>query len=271
MSGLVSAAVGIAGAVSEILGLGGGEVTLGSVTFSDLALPPNMTWGGQQRLVRHVAPGGVVVISSLGPDWKPICWGGVIEGPDASARAKQLYAMMLAAQAIPLAWLDQLWVVVIQEFFADDATTGWVPYRIRCAVSADPSQIAGPGDPTLLDQVQGDISAALAFDVVDNAGAAMPAMTAVQQQAAMPNALTFGSAAFTRLTANVGTAQAAIGNAISETESGLNELGGSEVSGPAEGLTWMNAAATQTGDLANAVAANGLMGRIATNLANAST
>jgi hypothetical protein len=99
----------------------------------------------------------------------------------------------------------------------------------------------------------------------------LPALTAVQQQAAMPSALTFGTAAFTTLAANVGVAQVAIGNAISEAESGLNALGGSQVSGPAEGLTWMSAAATQTGDLANAVAANGLMGRIATNLANAST
>jgi len=271
MSGFVSAAIGIAGAVSEILGLGGGEVTLGGATFADLALPSRMTWGGQQRLVRHVAPGGVVVMSSLGPDWKPICWSGVIEGPGASSRAKLLYAMMLGAQAVPLAWLDQLWVVVIQEFYADDTTIGWVPYRIACAVSADPSQLGGPGDPTLLDQVQGDISAALGFDVVDNAGAAMPAITAVQQQAAMPNALTFGSAAFTTLTADVGAAQVAVGNAISEAESGLNGLGGSGVSGPAAGLTWMNTAATQSGDLANAVAANGLMGRIASNLANAST
>jgi len=269
MSGFVSAAVGIAGAVSEVLGLGGGEVTLGGATFADLALPSRMTWGGHQRLVRHVAPGGLVVMSSLGPDWKPICWSGVIEGPGASARAKLLYAMMLAAQALPLAWLDQLWVVMIQEFYADDTTIGWVPYRIACTVSADPSQLAGPGEPTLLDQVQGDISAALGFDVTDNA--ATPAMTAVQQQAAMPNALTFGSAALTTLTANVGAAQAALGSATSEAESGLNGLGGSAVRGPAAGLTWMNTAVTQTGDLANAVAANGLVGRIATNLANAST
>jgi hypothetical protein len=271
MSGLVSAAAGIAGAVSEILGLGGGDVTLGGATFTDLALPWKMTWGGHQRLVRHVAPGGVVVMSSLGPDWKPICWSGVIEGPGASARAKLLYAMMLSAQAIPLAWLDQLWIVVIQEFCADDTTIGWVPYRITCAVSADPSQIARPGEPPLSNQVQADINNALALDVVDNAGAATPAMIAVQQQAAMPNALTFGSAAFTTLTENVDLAQVAIGNAISQTESGLNALGGSEVSGSAEGLTWVNAAATQTGNLANAVAANGLLGRIATNLANAST
>jgi hypothetical protein len=122
-----------------------------------------------------------------------------------------------------------------------------------------------------LDQVQSDISAALGLDIVDNAGVSMSAMTAVQQQAAMPNALTFGSAAFTTLTADVGAAQTALGNAISEAESGLNGLGGSGVSSPAAGLNWMNAAATQSGDLANAVAANGLMGRIATNLANAST
>ena len=163
MSGFVSAAVGIAGAVSEILGLGGGEVTLGGATFADLALPSRMTWGGQQRLVRHVAPGGVVVMSSLGPDWKPISWSGVIEGPGASSQAKLLYAMMLAAQAVPLAWLDQLWVVVIQEFYADDTTIGWVPYRIACAVSADPSQIAGPDEPTLSDHVSGDMSDAASY------------------------------------------------------------------------------------------------------------
>jgi hypothetical protein len=268
---LVSVVAGLAGAVSEILGLGGGDVTLGGETFNDLAVPPKMTWGGWQRLVRHVAPGGAVVISSLGPDWRPIRWSGILEGPNATSRAKQLYAMMLAAQAVPLAWLDQLWVVLIQEFSADDATIGWVPYQITCAVSADPSQIIGPDDPTLLDQVQADVSSALGFDVVDSTGSAMPAMVTVQQQIVGPNALIFGSGAFTTLEVAVGAAQAAVGSAITQAESGLNALGSSVVSGPAAGLTWMNNAATQCGNLANAVAANGLMGRIATNLSNAST
>lgn len=270
MPGLLSAS-GIAGAVSEVLGFGGDYVTLDGELFTELALPPKMTWGGQQRLVRHIAPGGVVVMSSLGPDWRPIRWGGVLEGPDASSRAKQLYAMMLAAQAVPLVWLDQLWMVVIQEFSADDTTIGWVPYRITCAVSADPSQIVGPDDPTLSDQVQADINDALGFDVVDSAGSAIPAMTAVQQQVVVSNALTFGAGAFTTLAAAVGVAQTAVGSAIAQAEAGLNTLAGSAVSGPVAGLVWMTSAAAQSGNLANAVAANGLMGRIATNLTNAST
>lgn len=271
MSGLLSTAVGIAGAVSEILGLGGEDVTLGDMTFGALALPPKMTWGGQQRLVRHVAPGGVVVISSLGPNWQPLRWSGILEGPDASRRAKQLYAMMLAAQAIPLAWLDQLWIVVIEEFSADDTTIGWTPYRITCAVSADPSQIAGSDDPTLSDQVQGDISDALGFDLASVGSTAMSVLTTVQQQATAPNALTFGSAGFVGLLQAVGAAQNVLSGAISLAESGLSGLGGIGVSGTPSGLNWVNSAATQAGNLANAVAANGLIGRIATNLANAST
>jgi hypothetical protein len=159
----IGATAAVAGAVSEILGLGGGGVTLGEVTFADLALPPKMTWGGQQRLIRHVAPGGVVVISSLGPDWQPIRWTGVLEGSLASAQARQLYAMMLAAQAIPLVWLDQVWSVIIQQFYADDTTIGWVPYRIACAVSADPALIVGGLIATLADQVTADISAAALY------------------------------------------------------------------------------------------------------------
>lgn len=179
--------------------------------------------------------------------------------------------MMLAARAVPLVWLDQLWMVVIQEFSADDTTIGWVPYRIACAVSADPSQIVGLDDPTLWDQVQADIDDALGFDVVDSTGSAMPAMTTVQQQVIVPDALTFGSGAFATLTAAVGVTEAAVGSAVAQAEFSLNALGGSAVSGPAAGLVWMSSAATQSGNLANAVAANGLVGRIATNLANTST
>ncbi len=166
MSGVLAASgasAAVAGAVAEILGLGGSIVTLGEAIFADLALPPKMTWGGQQRLIRHVAPGGVVVISSLGPDWQPIRWTGVLEGSLASAQARQLYAMMLAAQAIPLSWMAQQWIVVIQDFYADDTTAGWVPYRITCAVSADPSQLTGPSQPTLSDQVSGDASNAASY------------------------------------------------------------------------------------------------------------
>jgi hypothetical protein len=101
--------------------------------------------------------------------------------------------------------------------------------------------------------------------------AAVAAITAVQTQAAAANALTFGSGAFVALVADVAAAQAAIGAVISAAESGINNLGGTTVAGSTAGLAWMLDALADTGNLANAVAANGPLGRIATNLANAST
>ncbi len=101
--------------------------------------------------------------------------------------------------------------------------------------------------------------------------AALAAIAAVQTQMGVADALTFGSAAFTMLVADVGTAQTAIAAVISAAESGINNLGGTTVAGSTPGLAWYLDALADTGNLANAVAASGPINRIATNLTNAST
>jgi hypothetical protein len=101
--------------------------------------------------------------------------------------------------------------------------------------------------------------------------AAVAAITAVQAELGTTNALTFGSQQFVTLVADVGAAQAAIGAVITAAEASINTLGGAAVTGPTGGLAWINGAAADVANLANAVAANGLIARITTNLANAST
>lgn len=268
---VAATAAGVAGAVSEILGADQPSMTLGPVTFTGLELPAHMEWGGRLLGGSQRAPDGRIVANTLGVHCLDPHWHGIFEGPTASARAKTLYALMRAAQPLPLSWLDQTWVVLIREFAAADITGGFVRYRIRCEVIADPSQIDGPpAPPSLADQITSDISSALGFNVVDAAGDAMTALGTVQQAAGLAGALTNGSAAFTSLASAAGLAAGAVEGATMLAEAGLTALPG-VVSGASAAVSWVGGAATQIGNLANAVAAQGFIGRTVANLTHAST
>lgn len=262
---------GIGGALSEILGTDQTNVTLGEITFSGIALPGAMRWGGRQRLSRQQAPGGAVLVTDLGTTWEPIAWQGTFEGPGAAKQAQQVYAAMKTGKPLVLAWLDQQWLVVIRQFAADDTTTGWVPYRITCEVLADASAFAGPaGPPSLGERIIGDINNALGFNVVDAANQAASLLGKVQQAANLAGAITKGGSAFTGVASAAGLAAGAVGGAVTLAETGINGLSG-VVSGAAKAVSWVDGAATQAGNLANAVAANGFIGRVTANLSHAST
>ena len=270
--GIVAQVTGVAGAVSSALGLGQTDVTLGGFTFSGatFAVPGMMRWGVQQRTARYVLPGGTVTIDAMGADWPPISWRGIFDGPGATDQAKALATLAKAGQPLTLTWLDRTFLVVIRQFTADDTTQGWVPYQISCEVVADFDQIAGPpAPPSLGQQVTADINDALGFNVVDAAGQAASALSTVSQLAGVAGAFTRGSGAFMQLASATAIAGGVVGSAIPLAEGALDGLG-TVANGAAATTNWLTTAATQTGNLAQAMACDASVGRVEANLAQAS-
>jgi hypothetical protein len=120
-------------------------LTLGSVALAGFEIPGCVRFGGAQALAVHKLPGGARVIDVMGRDDADVCWGGVISGADAAARARALDAMRAAGETIPLCWDAFYYDVIIAELTLNYTNPWWIPYRITCKVLADEAQlVAGP-------------------------------------------------------------------------------------------------------------------------------
>jgi len=189
--GTVARAAGVAGAVNGILGLVQTNVYLGDITFYGIQVPEQITWGGTQRLVRHVAPGGAVTISQMGIDYPQLQWSGVFEGASAATFSRRLYLMMVGGELQQLSWLDKGYTVVVREFAADDQKDNWVPYRITVDILYDNlfGPPAGKGSPRgLIATLMADLKTALAY-----ADVAQDIIGRMQAAAGLVSALTRGS------------------------------------------------------------------------------
>ncbi|MDW3683114.1 hypothetical protein RA280_15415 [Cupriavidus sp. CV2] len=136
-------------------------LSLGDVLFADLEAPERITFGGGQQLVIHKQVGGTRTIDAMGRDDLPLRWSGTFMGKDALQRARYLDAIRIAGQAVPLAWSELLYTVVVARFEADFEREWMIPYRIICEVVADHSQpqtsLAGP---SINDLIGADLSTA---------------------------------------------------------------------------------------------------------------
>lgn len=160
MSGTALTAIGIAGAVGNILFGDAGPVVLGDFVFTGLEVPGSITWGGQQTLTVHKLPGGGRVIDVMGRDDAALSWSGILLGGDRASRAYALDEMRIAGLPVPLSWGSHLYTVVIREFICEDAAHRG-NYRIACEVLRDESADPGDTDPTILGQIIADVNALL--------------------------------------------------------------------------------------------------------------
>lgn len=273
MSGFVSPLISTIGglAVSAYTQAFGsmGDVTLGDFGFLETEVPAQITWSGCQRIVRHVAPGGTVVMNVMGIDYPPISWRGVLEGPDASDRAQHLYALMSLGQQVTLAWLDQSYQVVVREVSFDHQHVSWIPYQVSCEVLSR-SDAGPPPDNAALDAIFAyEVAQALISGIV---GLALHAVQKTQTASGQPGAFTPRSAAFLGLTVAVGAAGVALAGDQLGAEAGLTAL--AVAAGPGQLIPSdpygaagnVQSAVAMTGALASTVVAAGFMGEALSNM-----
>ncbi len=120
-----------------------GTLTLGPIVLRHFEIPALIEFGGSQRLAVHRLSTGVRTTEVLGPDDADIVFSGILSGPSASTRSRELNTLRRLGKVLQLSWNRYTYLVVIREFRANYANDWWIPYRISCSVVDD----AGAGFP----------------------------------------------------------------------------------------------------------------------------
>jgi hypothetical protein len=281
----------IAGALGAVAGLlfgGGGSVTLGSVTFQSFEVPERLTWGSEQRVIKHLMPGGNRVYDILGADDAPIEWSGIFNGANAQSRARQVDAICKAGKTVTLSWLGESRTVIVESFSCDTTFGGWLlPYRIKCCVmpTRPQSGLFGGG---LLGSFGQDIAQSLGLtglvnDVQSGLQSISPYLQTAQTylgqvQAALPvvGSLVGGSSAFIGVSQAINGAAGVVGSGISLAGGQISAISavtqvGQLIPGAsgASAASALNTASQAAGALAGLTAAGGFLTRMGANAANA--
>ena len=274
MSGIFNAI----SAFSGVLTGGAAPVTLGSITFPELEIPEQASYGGEQMMKVHKLPGGARVIDSMGRDDLDINWHGILEGPNATPRALQIDQIRIQGLPVQLSWDMLGWTVVVKRFVANYVHRNWIPYEISCVVLLDNSTSAQSNVFNLLPQsVQDDLNSALST-VMPLAGPVSDAIGVAQGALSVVGAFSKGSMAWVNALSDLSTAQSAVQDVVSVAN---GQLGGvvNGLSGVAGILGSMRAAtaisnmslfSSAVGNLAGGAAQQGFISRALVNLSNAS-
>lgn len=122
---------------------------LADFEFSRFEIPERIPFGGRHLLAVHKMIGGKRVIDAMGRDDAPLSWSGLIQGQNATLRARYLDGLRISGQAQALFWGDFKYKVVVEEFVADYERFYQIPYRISCLVEEDQTNlitsVAGAG------------------------------------------------------------------------------------------------------------------------------
>ena len=109
-------------------------LTLGPVIFQDFEIPATITFGGRQRLAIRYLTTGERVTDVLGPDDATISFTGILSGPTASTRAREIDTLRTIGQPQTIAWGAFTYTVVIANFESEFENEGWIPYKIHCVI-----------------------------------------------------------------------------------------------------------------------------------------
>jgi hypothetical protein len=150
-------------------------LSLGGIVFTDFEVPGVLTFGGAQSLAVYRLPGGARVVDAMGPDDADIAWQGVLAGSDATDRARALDAMRIAGVAVPLAWDEFFYTVVIADLRFAFRNSWWIPYHISCLVADDPTAQAVVPAVSLVSAVAADLASAAGLADVSAATTALAA------------------------------------------------------------------------------------------------
>ena len=117
-------------------------LTLGPIVFQDFEIPSAISFGGRQRMAVRYLTTGQRVTDLLGPDDATISFSGVLSGPYASARAREIDTLRALGQPLELAWNSFFYSVVIRNFKAEFRNQWWITYKLQCTVIENASLTA---------------------------------------------------------------------------------------------------------------------------------
>lgn len=142
---------------------------LGDMEFEGAEVPPQITIGGEQRLVTHDLVGGLRQIDAMGGFCLPIEWSGWLRGPQALKRGRYLDTMRAQGKLLTLMWSEFIYTVVIRRFSADFQRFYQMPYSIVLEVAEDLGQpVRSLSDGSVDSLISGDM--VTAGGLVDSLG-----------------------------------------------------------------------------------------------------
>lgn len=114
-------------------------VKLGDFVFQNFEIPEKINFGGKQQVVVHRLPGGRRVVDTMGRDDTDLEWAGVLTGPDALERARQLDVMRVEGKPQTLLWAKFRYKVILSDFEAEFQRWYQIPYKLTCTIIKDDS------------------------------------------------------------------------------------------------------------------------------------
>ncbi len=239
---------------------------LGPVEFRSLEIPSQINFGGAQRLAVHQLLGGQRVIDALGRNDGEIAFAGTFSGTDASLRARLVDELRTAGNPLTLVWDVFFFTVLIAQFEAEYQNPGWVPYRIRCTVLRDEASAAVNAVLSLAASALADMTAATGL-----AGAAGLDLSSALAAVTAPGATVRGTAAYVSAQAATESANASLQQELSASGALLDQPPVASVPTADQGIATLTTAVGAAQQLAALTASYGYLGRVSSNLANAST
>ena len=248
--------------------MSGTTLQLGPFLFQDFEVPSRVTLGGEQRLAVHQLPGGRRIIDVLGRSDSEIRFSGVFSGEDATLRARSLDSLRVAASVLPLCWDVFFYSVIVNRLDADYRNSWWIPFRVACTVLRDEAEALSETVASLASEALADIATAAAY-----AGGVGLDLSSAGSVLSNPTATVKGTASYAAAQASVTAVQGLIGSGIEGAETSLNALAPAlfQAGSAANGIAAANAATATAYQLSALSLAKAFTGRVAINLAEAST
>jgi hypothetical protein len=108
------------------------SLTIGTVTLADVEIPERRfgPLGGIQQIAVHRFPGGTKTVQSLGAFPGPVEWSGIITGPTAFTRVRELDRMRVLGLKQTVRYGPWVWIGVVSKFTASPEFAWWIPYDI---------------------------------------------------------------------------------------------------------------------------------------------
>lgn len=246
------------------------SLVLGPVVFKDFEIPPDIAFGGSQRVAVHELLGGTRILDTMGRADATIRFSGVFCGSDATLRARMLNELRAAGVMLPLTWDVFLYTVVISEFQAIYQNTGWIAYKIACTVVRD--------EASAFIQPAISLAASTMADAITAGSQAILAgvdVTGSQAALAASGATTRGTSAYLAAQTAVSTDQASIATGLGIAQSTLG--GAASITPPVDtdaasaSIAQLNGATAAAQTTSILTVAKAYLGRVAANLNNAST
>lgn len=129
-------------------------LTLGDFVFQDQEIPENLSLGFAQMLAVHTLIGGKRVIQTLGIDYDPVTWTGVIRSTasqKADQRSRLLLRMMSEGAVVRLSYETLAFDVVVNKYQANIISSIKVEYSITIEIQSDRSGATTSSAPPSVD------------------------------------------------------------------------------------------------------------------------